>query len=58
MLYKVFDFKCKKCDHLVVNYMIDEKEEKPPICPECGGKTEKQVGTDFVRHVSWGQWHV
>jgi NAD-dependent SIR2 family protein deacetylase len=60
MTYKVFDFQCKskKCKHILVDHMIDEEKEEPPRCPICNSKMIKLIGTDWVPHVSWGQWHI
>jgi len=37
--------------------MIDETREPPPVCLKCQEVMEKQVGTDWVRHISWSQWN-
>jgi len=57
MLYKVFDFKCPQCGHILADQMFDEKNEPIPTCPECDEVMEKQIGTDWVPMVSWSQWN-
>ena len=57
MSYKVFDFKCPICGYVLENQMYDEEHEPIPFCPECETLMEKQIGTDWVRHISWSSWN-
>ncbi len=39
-----YDYKCKKCGHQFEHFQ-SMNDEPLDVCPECGGKVERLIGT-------------
>jgi putative FmdB family regulatory protein len=51
----LFDFQCRKCEH-IWEEGISSAEAKLPRCPLCNGKSDKVFTKGFSKHLSWSSW--
>jgi putative FmdB family regulatory protein len=62
----MYDFQCTKCEHVFEE--VTPSDAPPPVCPECGAASERQISAvqfrvakrskkaEFMQHKAKEEW--